>query len=197
MTLPLIWTRRKRRPTTWNPLDKDADITLSNGDLTITAGTSAENNIRTISSITGGRRYHEITVGTIAASPDHFFGWANATETLTNFAGQTTNSCGWRGSDGGVFINGGSIGTANTYTTGNVLCFAYSKADGRLWVRVGSGNWNNDVSANPAANVGGFTTSISAAIYAWGSVRNAGVTHTANFGATSYNQARPQGFENW
>lgn len=50
-----------------------------------------------------------------------------------------------------------TIGTIATWAATNRLCFAVDIDNELIWMRVGSGNWNNSGSADPATGVGGLT----------------------------------------
>lgn len=188
-------------PATWNPSDKDANITLSNGDLTATAGAGVYV-VRATGSASTGKKYWEITVAA-SFSGNMRNGIANASQSLTIALGGGTsshNSVGFE-SSGTVYENGGSIGTGNSYTTINKIAkIAVDLTAKKIWVKVDSGNWNNDASANPATGTNGFSfASIAAGPYYPAMSSNSPGPHTvtANFGATAFNSAAPSGFGTW
>ena len=64
-----------------------------------------------------------------------------------------------------------------------------------IWIRKNNGNWNNDPSANPTTNTGGYTlTGIGVPVVPFGVADNNGVLF--NFGASSFAQTPPSGFTN-
>lgn len=76
--------------------------------------------------------------------------------------------------------------------------FAIDLTNKLLWVRLNNGNWNNNVSANPATGVGGATIEAGAyaptLFFASGSTNND--TVALNFGASAFTNTAPSGFGN-
>ncbi|WP_143029825.1 MULTISPECIES: hypothetical protein [Bradyrhizobium] len=68
------------------------------------------------------------------------------------------------------------------------------------WLRINAGNWNNDVSANPATVSNGIDFSSIPSTGAWHAFYGGnypGVSSTANFGASAFAHAVPSGFSSW
>jgi hypothetical protein len=190
--------------TTWNSADKGNRVLLSNGDLTTTfdAGAAGYGNVRSVASASSGKKYWELSADVIASPGNTIVeGIANATAQLTGggaYLGNDTNSIGWAG-DGVVYISAGALANIQGWAQGDTLCFAADFDNSTIWFRTNGGNWNNSGTANPATNTGGISIAGMAAgpyFAAWsGTTTND--QHTANFGATSYAQAKPSGFSNW
>jgi len=49
--------------------------------------------------------------------------------------------------------------TTPTFTTGDVVDVAVDRINGKIWLRVNGGLWNNDVTQNPTLTIGGFDIS--------------------------------------
>ena len=184
--------------TTWNPADKSASTTLSNGNLTATNDGASTGGFRSIASASSGKKYWEITAAG-ATVADAAVGVANASHSVDASFDGGTNSLGWYGTDGKVYLNEVDIGSYVTFASGDVLCLAFDLTAELMWFRKGAGNWNNSASANPATGAEGLDVSgLSAGPYfAYGFLKNADDAFTANFGATSYAQTAPSGFSNW
>lgn len=139
--------------TTFDPLQKSATMTLSNGNLTAT-NSSAVDGARATRPFNALRSYFEATCSTITGSPAVGFAgqlWGNAAD-----LGSQNLSLGYHPTTGSVTCNAISIGTAAVATAGQRIDFAHARDLFMVWIRVNGGNWNNDVNANPATGVGGF-----------------------------------------
>lgn len=141
---------------TINPADKDANLTLSGGNLKATRGAggvyaSARNTV----SFSSGKYYFEATINT-AVTGEIDIGICQATLALNSYVGSTATGWGYRALDGRVYNNGVSVGTFSTYGTGDVVGVAVDLTNNRVWFRKGTGNWNGSPTANPTTNVGGL-----------------------------------------
>jgi hypothetical protein len=187
--------------TTFDPLQKDSSITLSGGNLTATGSSSSFASVLATISKSTGKYYHEITVG--SSNGTDLIGMANSTFPLASlFLGQDNNSIGYV-NDGRVLIGANLLTTIAAWTTGNLLSMAVDMGNQKIWFRVGSGGWNNDILANqnPATNTGGisFLTPfpVTGPYFPAVCPDASGTQYTANFGATAYAQSVPSGFGNW
>lgn len=106
---------------TWNPADKNANIVLSGGNLIATALIGGDNLVRSTDSKTTGKWYWEVHQDH-AGSEDSPGGIGTASESLSNFAGQTTESTGWYSSGQG-YCGGGAFSAAG-WSSGDVLGLA-------------------------------------------------------------------------
>lgn len=184
--------------TTWNPADKSANLTLSGGNLTVTyTGSSGQSAVRSVASHSSGKLYyeHKITNGTAATDTT---GIANSTAVLSNFVGSNLNGCGVAG-DGHVYINGSAVATIQTWANGDTISIAVDIGGQLIWFRTNAGNWNNNVSNDPATGVGGISISTLNAGPYFAAVGQAAATAagTSDFGATAYAQSVPSGYGNW
>lgn len=166
--------------TTWNPSDKNANVALSNGDLTVSRSSgTGDAGVRSVASTSTAKVYWETTVdaqvsGGGNCSPT---GIANSSWALT-----------WIG-------NAGSTG-ANGPTAGQVWSQALDATARKFWTRVDGGAWAP--SGDPAAGTGGQDVSaITGAIFAANWVKATGDIFTTNFGASAYSYTPPSGFGNW
>jgi hypothetical protein len=187
-------------PTTWNPADKSAGITLSNANLTAAQNTSGANNVRAIASHSTGLYYFEAHMDVRTAQL--LVGISNSTASLTAFSGNDNNAIAVN-SDGQVWLNGANPtgSPVASFLTGDTVSVSVDMGNHKIWFRTNAGGWNNDILANqnPATNTGGISFSTMAAgpwfpVLSLATLNDAG---TANFGATSYAQSVPSGFGNW
>jgi hypothetical protein len=187
---------------TFDPVNSSGGVHLSNNFLTATgtvAGFTSAIGITNIYS-SSGKLYNEFTAGTISAVSDAV-GILNSSQAVTAaFPGSSLNSIGYI-RDGRVMINGSVITTIATWTTGNVVSMAVDFVNNKIWFRVGSGGWNNDIigNQNPATNTGGVSLStLNAGPFVPVACLDAvGDSLTANLGASAYAQSVPSGFSNW
>ena len=75
---------------TWNPSDKHADITLSNGNLTAANSVGGYKGVRATLGVTSGQHYWEITVD---AGINLFIGVADSSADLGDILGNDAH--GW------------------------------------------------------------------------------------------------------
>lgn len=189
-------------PTTWNPFDTNGTVTLTNGNLTATSGTS-DGAVRSFASQTTGKFYFEITWGPFAPTNNDGCGVikpAPASLSLWRGAAGTGGLLLVCGPTGPIYRNnvntGVSIGAVSA--AGAVVSWAIDLTNMQAWARVNGGNWNGSGTANPATNVGGID--VSAVFTGFGVSAGftghvfAGKQATANFGATAFAFAVPSGF---
>lgn len=108
---------------TFNPADKAAEITLSNGDLDaeITSSPGGYRGVRSVGSRTTGKYHFEIEADAGSTGSAHYaIGIANASADLNNYAGSSAHSIGWFGS-GSVWHNASSVGTPGGFANGDIL----------------------------------------------------------------------------
>jgi len=170
---------------TWNPADKAAGITLSNGNLTATSTSGINQNVRSTASSPG----KFVFSATKVAGSKTAIGVANAAKSLTEGAWATTNSVGYY-SDGGVGYGNGSPATYAPYSNGDVIMVAGDAVAGKVWF------YKNGVcqGGDPVAGTGGISIASGSPLYALFNAEPAGASMTANFGATPFSSAVPAGF---
>ena len=171
--------------TTWNPADKGASCTLSNGNLT--AYVPSGHGVRAIKPLTLDK-YWEIYVDVTNGSEG--LGIANASWPLSYYLGQDSNGCSVYG--GGVrYIGGSNIGTVSaiSITAGAVMRFAYRAAYGELYIGKDSSFYGDPVGRTSPAFSG-----LSGTFYPAIGAAAASGTFTANFGGSSWAYTCPSGF---
>lgn len=174
---------------TWSTTDKDADITLSGGNLVATCAAGQIGALRATVDMTSGQWYWETTYTTL---PDP--GYVMATGIATSAWSLTASvamgadltqysQAGPRQSDGNCYFNNALTGTVGAVAAANVIGHWYDADSGRYKVRKNGGAWQ-DLGRRPALTRNGWFPAASLA-------RNAKVT--ANFGASAFAYAVPFG----
>lgn len=196
---------------TWNPADKNANISLSGGNLTATqtSGSPSYYDVQATLARTTGKYGYTVDPGTITvgSASSTAFGFASDNLTLTNYLGNNSGGnvgVGWFG-DGSVWTNSAAAlggNAATDFSSASTLCTLMIDIDNKLlWVREGAGNWNNSGTANPATGVGGISlASITAGSWTTGMIPSLTLhgtndVVTANFGASA--MTLPVGFSSW
>jgi hypothetical protein len=187
--------------TALDPAHTDANVALSNGNLTATQtfGANWKNTFGTLSK-SSGLYYDEVTIGVSNGTADAIGIANNSLLAAGPFPGNDLNSVGYI-NDGRILINSVLITTLATWTSGSVLGRAVDFGNKKVWFRVGNGGWNNDILANqnPATNTGGipFSTLAAGPYFPVLSLDGFGSIFTWNAGATAYTQIPPSGFGMW
>lgn len=190
--------------TTLNPTDttlNGAVVSNSNRTVNRTTGTSLAH-VHSVDAITG-KVYWQAVLDAKGSNAFFRVGFAIAGGPTTNDLGATADGVGWE-TGGAVTANYNSnftpIGTAVTWgsATGQVLSIAVDVPNKLCWFRLGSGNWNNSGTANPATGAGGFSWASSGvtagALYACLQLYNPTDQYTCNFATASWTIGAPSGF---
>lgn len=190
----------------------NASITLSNSNKTATPVSSSPYNYAygTTARYTG-KRYWEVVPGSTSFCAVGATGSRGHIVDLdvagtNNFGQRFIGNVGWS-SDGKISASIESVGVAvlATYATwsgGNVLSFALDIDALLMWFRVGSGNWNNNASADPATGTLGLAVPMllsgtaNGLIWPGLNMGNASAT-TMHLLAADFAQTVPSGFSAW
>jgi hypothetical protein len=161
---------------TWNPSDKSAAVTLSGGNLICSWPAATIGAVRSTISKTSGKWYWEVVM---TAGSTGRIGVADSAHPLSISVGNSTDS--WGYSPAGTILSTGLTQTVAAYTIGDVIGLAY------------------DAGANTISfymnNAFQYTaTGLPSGMYAADSAGSAGVSHTANFGATTLTYSPPAGY---
>uniref|UniRef100_A0A6M3JFF9 Putative tail fiber protein n=2 Tax=viral metagenome TaxID=1070528 RepID=A0A6M3JFF9_9ZZZZ len=170
---------------TWNPADKDANCTLSGGNLVVSKAGGSYVGVRATISKTAGKWYFEIT------TPGYLAGYRSvgvgtAAEALTGIIGGTVE--GWGHLDSGIKYHTGSGGAwGANWSDADVIGVAVDLDVGKIWISV-NGSWYGD----PVAGTGEMYSGLSGTLFPMTSL--SGGTSTVNFGASAFAYAVPSGF---
>ena len=144
---------------TWDPVDLNANIVLSGGDLDAASGTAAANQNycgrNTLAISTGDKKYTEIEVTALDPSP-MILGIVNATFPFNDghYLGIDTDGTALA-PDGSVYYDNGVVASFDPYVQGDVIGIAVDFDAGLIWWQFNGSDWNADPSADPATGTGG------------------------------------------
>lgn len=176
----------------WNYNDRDSFVRLYGEDLCMLQDESAgSSSVRANTSKSSGKWYWEVYMHFNATSAEGP-GVSNASHSLTAALGSDTNGISFR--SGGIYYNNASVVAMPTYTTGDTISFALDKDNNKLWARVNGGSWNNSGSDNPATNTGGYTISVTGALYPTAWVGEDFGSQVGVFQARRWKYTAPSGF---
>ncbi len=185
--------------TTWNPSDL-VNITLSGSNLIATSGSlTNDGSVRSVASHSSGKYYSEYTLTAGGGVNDTACGIANGSTNLSTSPNSTLLVTAHYAGSGTLWINGSNVATPGAVSATNVVGSAIDIGGQLYWTRVGTGNWNGIVGADPAMGMSGKSISgFSGPYFPWCSAApGQSDAWTANFGATAYTNAAPSGYVNW
>src|SRR5262245_8044916 len=117
--------------TTWNPADKTANITLSNGNLTATNGAAAGNTVRATSGLGSGKWFFEVTMS-VWLGANSGPGVALSTAPMPWF--NNTPGVAYVDGFGNIRINGATSGSAlGTPGSGDIIACAVDLTASLIW----------------------------------------------------------------
>lgn len=178
---------------TWNPLDKSANITLSNGNLTAT-GSGSWSSVRSTVSKTSGKYYCEIIPNNSSSGEYVIIGICDSTMSLTTFTGNTAYSWGWWGHQTSHRYYHNSSYTETgvpSFTNNDVLQIAFDIGSNKLWFGK-NGTWNG--SGNPATGENPIYSDLDSSSYFVSASLYGSANVLVNFGASSFTYTLPSGF---
>jgi SPRY domain len=168
---------------TFDPSAKSADITLSNGNLTITSGSGAQDTAKANLFEASGKWYCEILVTTAGSDP--YIGVCTTTQSVNALLGNEATSYSYRGSTGNKF-HGTPAAYGATWTNGDRIGMEFDATNGTLEFFK---NGTTQGVAYTGMTAGSYTAAISTS--------NAITVMTADFGATAFVRTPNAGFAGW
>lgn len=170
-------------PTTWNPSDKDAGITLSNGNLTAACSVGAQTGVRSTAGVTQGKWYWENTVQT--ANAREIVGVYVSSAALSTFLGNNAGGYGYFSFDGRKVNNSTFAAYGATYGNTDIISVLLDRDAGTVSF------WKNGASQGQAYS--GLTGTIHAGFS--GGSGSLAEQVTANFGASAFTYTPPAGYQ--
>jgi SPRY domain len=172
---------------TWNPADKDPDITLSNGNLTASASSGTfGNSVRATAGKSAGKWYWEL----VSAQTEHvYFGVALSTHELNTDIGQSANS--WSMLDDGRKYHNASAASYGSDPGANaVIGIALDMDAGKIWWAINN-SWQ--ASGDPGAGTNAAYSNVTGTVYPAVTVID-GKAVTARFAAAAQSYTPPSEF---
>lgn len=172
---------------TWNPSDKNAGITLSNGNLTAAGAVG----VRATISKSSGKWYWEVNCDTRGSANSMEIGVATGAVSLASRLGTFTGAWIWRSDS--TYVEQTNSTSGIKFTTGDRIMIAIDLGAGKVWFGK-NGTWN--ASGDPGAGTNPIFTTLSGTVFPAMSVQNStgSPQATANFGATTLTYSVPSGF---
>lgn len=167
---------------TLNPSDKDAAVTLSNGNLSA-ASSAAYRAVRGTTGKAAGKWYWECVC---AAGNDYVVGIGKATASLAGLVGNDANSYGFALGDGRKWNAGAGAAYTSAFAANTVVGFALDMAAGTLTI----------YNASTGVSQGVMFTGLTGTFFPMVSP-NATLTVTMNFGASAFTGSVPAGYRAW
>jgi len=175
-----------------------AGIVMSNGNLTVTHGTTSNGvGVTSTAFLAAGKHYFEVTVQVSTFGGNHLGLYQSGSFAAAVTTGKATAVV--LGANTNIYTNGANttknLGTA---AVGDVFGFAIDLANRLAWIRRNNGLWNADAAADPVTGAGGVTIATGSftpyVAFTNGAATNA---FTGNFGQSAYANAAPSGFGYW
>lgn len=196
LTLCLSCTRVVSGPptVTWNPADKEANFTLSGGNLSIAraGGVNTWGGIRATLARDAATANHYFEV--VAGSAQQMVGIANSSQPITasNFIGNAAGGWSHYGSSATKANNNVQTAYGTTWATSDVIGVLLK--NGKLYFRK-NGTWMN--SADPIAETGYAFSGITGNVYPAHSLFTNGDTSASRFSASTITGSLPSGSASW
>lgn len=183
--------------TTWNPSDKNSNITLTGSNLIATATSGLAGAVRSVSGKRTGKWYVEFTCTTFDSSANTGVGLATAYGPLTNMLGAGSGSpCISVNASGTINSQGTSTGySIGAVANGDIICMAVDCDNRQVWFRHNGGSWNasSGTAYDPTVNTTGIYFAVLDNYLVFSSNLNSGAV-TLNAGATAFTYTVPTGY---
>ena len=174
--------------------------TLSGGNLTFTGQNFPWYGVLGRTFLTSGKAYFEVLVNNLLGGYPIAVGVGTALANVGNgYPGEDSHSVGYA-AGGGIYFNGGSVGSAGVASAGTYIQVAVDITNKFIWFSTDNTHWNSasSTSANPGTGTGGISLagipdiSSGLAIFVAAEQYNSG--GTVNTGATAFQHTPPSGF---
>lgn len=184
---------------TWSPTDKDADLSLSAGNLKVTSGSAGGyRNLRsTLYADLGQLKYFEVHLDTFIEAVVV----AAQNENLGLYPGSTSAGLAYYlGSTGSIFTGNATLASGvGGAVLGDTVGVAIRRDDRKAFFRVNGGNWEGNAAHDPVTNTGGYSLASMLPDSSWHPFAMAAMfsdaaSCTVNFGASPWAFTPPTGF---
>ncbi|HPN96254.1 MAG TPA: tail fiber domain-containing protein, partial [Candidatus Moranbacteria bacterium] len=175
---------------TWNPSDKNAAITLSNGDLTATSANGLHKSVRATIGKSSGKWYWEYTAGAIASGGYSYLGVGTTAALLTTYVGNDAEGYSYC-PQGNTWHGAVSTSGVSTFVQNDVIGVAVDLDEDKVWWSK-NGTWQ--ASGDPETGANGRYTGLTGTFYPMVGLYTTGNSVTANFGDSAFSYTPPTGF---
>jgi SPRY domain len=176
--------------TFWNPSDKSANITLSNGNLTATAVAAAWKSVRADQGKAAGKWYFEVVMD-VVVDTNQMIGIGTLSANINNFVGFDVYGYAYA-SDGGVKVHNYTFPAfGDTWGLNDVIGVAYDLDAGKVWFSKNN-VWQD--SGDPAAGTNEAWSGLSGTFYPMFSPYANTCEGTAHFALADLVYSPPTGF---
>ncbi len=176
---------------TWNPSDKNSNVSLSNGNLTAGSSSVAFGSVRATLGRSAGKYYFEILCTQMGSTRT---GLGDGAFSLSTYVGNSAKSAGIvsgaNTNSGYTHTNSGAVSISN----GNYLMIAVDMDADKAWLGV-NGTWA--FSGDPAAGTNPWLDAVSGTVYPATSVYETNVSFTLRTKVSQFGTAPPSGFSAW
>ena len=117
---------------TFDPDNKSANISLSNGNKDAAATNTAWKSVKSTET-KNGKYYFEVKILVADANRYNIIGVGKSGAGLNTYVGGDDYGWGYNGNNGYKFHNTVSVAYGNTFTTNDVIGVAFDTIDGKLW----------------------------------------------------------------
>ncbi|MFN4283525.1 MAG: hypothetical protein ACK4NA_12885 [Alphaproteobacteria bacterium] len=181
---------------TWNPSDKGANVTLTNGNLTASGSGMVYNGVRATVSRSSGKYCYEAKQSSVTANSS-VSGFATSSFPLNTYLGQQPIAAGYQPNGhtqkSAEFTIAGTPGV--TFVTNDIMTLCVDLDAKKIWIGK-NGGWL--ASGDPANGTNPWLTyTASLTLFPAYTTPESGNAVTANFGATAFTHPLPEGFLAW
>jgi hypothetical protein len=172
-----------------NPLNKNSNHTLTNGNITVTS--SSYGACGSTMGVTTGKWYHEATISNRTSNNSGSIGFCNELFNVpgASFFPENTNGFGVNAINGNAYSGSGTAyGTA--FASGDVIILAFDADAKKMWVGK-NGTWFN--SGNPVTAANPYPLTITGTTF-FPCINCYGDTYQYNFGQQPFVYTPPSGF---
>lgn len=179
---------RSEQPAQWNSADKNAGITLANGDRD--ASGSGLIAVRGLLGRSTGKYYFEVAV--TVSSGSAWGGLGDASANLSSYTGNSSASCGIAA--GGNVVTTWTKSQTGTFTisAGDVIGFAADLNNGRLYVAKNN-TWQ--FSSDPTTDTNYWVSGITGTVYPMGTPGSSTLRISTKTAELTYSP--PTGYSQW
>lgn len=180
--------------TTWNPSDKGANVTLSNGNMSAEANASNADSVRATESKTSNKFYFEILID--VNTTNNVVGIGTSSASITEIPGYDANGYGYDALMGNKGHNDVWDTYGDGYTTSDIIGIAVDLDNGKIWFAKNN-VWQ--ASGNPTAGTNPAYTGLSGTFFPMYSPEDISTPDPADKGtirlsATDQTYSPPSGF---